>query len=628
MTVRHIPSRETRRWSGIYPGSFYGTIWKTFNVDLDRNEGKVCLSPRFEIIEDSSDSALGLSSNYARAFIRTDADCTDRYWALRENGLTKSDSVVSIDPSVDWDTDGLSNSPTLPLDFTIHGNDSRNDSGRNKLFVTTDTGDIYVLNDTGNNVWTTSWWVTKQSQPSLNQDVPFHPIEYFPFRKISLVGDGNLIHTISRLSDTQNDTVTYARLTLPKEYVLRHFIPTGNRIWGLCYNKFGGFGAIVEWDGFTQSYNEIHSAHSISPLTGVNYEETPIILNSEGVVLEFNGRGFVPMVRNGQVVALPISVEQDNNFITLDGDSSQQITSPISPRSACVGEDHLIYFNIGVPRGTDTNQGTSYQDAGIWCLNPITGRIYNKYSLPYVNNSDFGQQRMLESGAIYRISLPTTTNSKGRDFLASGRVYNDASNTRGGIWLLNSLTDTDEAQGYVVTEFIHADQILEMWDTLWLSFKRFQQSGSQIIVKARGTFSMQNASGNRLQKVITWTGSSTFTVTMVSSEDPLRAGDEVEILGGVNAGYVMHIDEISGAHGALQTITVDESMPVSSGTSLATFDRWKKLGTITSNTKFHDKLNVGIDSSFIQFKVLLRGSPRDLELAELISISKPSLNLE
>ena len=79
--------------------------------------------------------------------------------------------------------------------------------------------------------------------------------------RIVLVGDANLIHTISRPSDTQNDTVSYGRLTLPFDYISRHIFTTTNRSWILCYGRFGKEGVVVEWDGFSQTYNEIHKLY-------------------------------------------------------------------------------------------------------------------------------------------------------------------------------------------------------------------------------------------------------------------------------------------------------------------------------------------------------------------------------
>ena len=64
----HIPPQETRRWTGPYLGNYYGTLWKTFNVDLDKNEGKISLSQRFQRIEDTVETA-GIGNTIATTFL-------------------------------------------------------------------------------------------------------------------------------------------------------------------------------------------------------------------------------------------------------------------------------------------------------------------------------------------------------------------------------------------------------------------------------------------------------------------------------------------------------------------------------------------------------------------------------
>lgn len=623
--IRHIPPKEIRRWTGPYLGDYYGTLWKTYNIDLDKKEGQISLAQRMQRIEDTTE-VTGINISPI-AFLRTDADCTPRYWALSANdGLLKTDSASPEDsslPSLDWDTDVLDSTPADPRDFTVHGNDSRNDSGRNKLFVTRDTGDIAVLNDTGGNVWDGTWWTGTQSQPRLDTDAPFRPIEYFPFRKISLVGDGNLVHTISRFSDTVNDTVSYARVVLPKDLAVRHIFPTSTRSWFLCYNVQGGAGAVVSWDGFSQSYNDIYNANNLLPVLGVNYKDVPIILNNKGEFMEFTGNGFIPMIRNGQKVAFPMAEELGSS---LAAGAGANISFRVDPRSMIVGEDGFIYINMGNPTKRSFRQGS-----GIWALNPITGRLYNKYSFGQWGDSvDYGQQ--VNSGTVNSGSggiywVPTSVTE--RNILAGHTILEDASTATTGIWLVEDPDSTTATRGYFITQYIPAEEIREFFDTVYVKFKRFISSTNSIIVKARGTRPLVLANGGVLQATITWTTTTTFTVTLAASDDALQEGDEVEVVAGANSGFLSHIVSISGAHAALQTITVDETMTTAgSTTALARFDRWKKLGTITDNTRIEQFLNVGIDSSFIQFKVELRGTPREMELQELVVTSKDSLKIQ
>lgn len=610
----NIPPRETRRWTGPYLGKYYGVLWKTFNVDLDKDEGQVMLSRRMQRIQDTGEVT---GNAVYSAFTRTDADCTDRYWGIRLNeGLANTDSSSSPTPADSWDTDALVSSPITPRDFTVHGNDSRNDSGRNKLFVTLDSGDIAVLNDTGNNAWTAAWWITKHSQAALDTTVLFRPIDYFPFRKITVVGSGNLIHTISRPSDTQNDTVSRARLTLPKELNSQHIFHTSNREWILTHNRIGGDAKVVEWDGFTESYNDIHSVDGMAALSGVDWNGTPIVLNDRGKFLEFTGNGFTPMIRNGQEIAFPLP----EGASLVSGKDTSMIVS-VAPRGMTISEDNEILINV-----RHATVSSDRFSAGIWSLDPMTGRLYNKYALGRWGDSvDYGHQRIQTPGALYWV--PSTVSS--RNVLAGGIInITDTAGSQTGIWLQEAETSTTLTKGYFITQYIPSDNIRDMWDLLWLKFQRFITAGSQFVIKARGTRPLLLANRRPLQATITWTAATTFTLTLATADDSLAVGDEVEVLNGVNAGYTAHITVISGAHAALQTITIDESVNTGSSTSVANFERWKKLGVISQTDRYEDSVNIGIDSSFVQLKVELRGLASEMQLSEMIMKNDKSLNIE
>lgn len=611
-----IPPTSTRRWTGPYLGDYYGVLWKTRNIDLDAREGKVMLSRRMERIEDTADFTGDAA--YI-AFTRTDADSTDRYWGLRlREGLAKTDSSATPLPSDSWDTDAIASSPVTPVDFTVHSNDSRNDSGKNKLFVTTDSGDIAVLNDTGNSAWTASWWITKHSQVKLDTTVLFRPIDYFPFRKITLVGSGNFIHTVSRPSDTVNDTVTAARLTLPKNLNTQHIFHTSNREWILTHNKNGGDGKIVEWDGSAESYNEIHSAHGLAALSGVDFYGTPIILNDRGKFLEFGGTSFQPMVRNNQEIAFPMG----GGSSLISGKDTDMYVA-VAPRGMTMGEDGLVYINVD--QITSSSQPKSERfEAGIWCLNPITGRLYNKTALGRWGDSvDYGQGSLSAPGGLYW--SPSSVSS--RNLLAGGKILTTATGTpTTGIWLQEPETSTTPTKGYFITQFIPASELQDQFDEIWAIYKRFMTSGSQFILKARGTRSLFLANRRPLSATITWTSSTTFTLTLASGDDPLAVGDEIEVVNGVNGGRLAHITTISGAHAAVQTITIDETMTTASSTSISRFERWKKCGIISNTEKYEDKVAVGgIQSSFFQIKVEIHGLANEQELSQLVATFKSNL---
>lgn len=608
-----IPPKTTRRWTGPYLGNYYGTLYKTFNVDLDRSEGRIGLARRLQTEVDTTDTNTDTLQT-AYAFIRTNSDCTDRYWALSANNrLYKGDSIPT--PTGAWTADALDSSPTDPYDMATFENDTSGDTGKRILFVTRST-DIAALNDSGTRVWTNSWWVAAKSGTALKGNVP-HPIEYFSLTKIMVIGDANRVHTISRVSPTTATVINQSRLIFPTELQIQHIFVTVNRVWFVCINLLGGNGKIVEWDGFSQNPNAFHDAYSATPLTGVNYKEIPIVINDKGYILEFTGNSFAPMIRNGQPIAFPIVEELNNNFQI----NSTTRKGGIQPRGVTVSEDGLIYMNVMKPDKSSFRQG-----AGIWCLNPQTGRLYNKFATGIWGDTDFGQQQTFDAGAIYNIPSDTS----GNKFLIGASPYTNATGNVSvyKIMVLAAPTNTTALRGYFITQFLPSSEIRDAWDSLWVRFQRFINTGNRIVVKAKSTRSLMNATYLPLEATITWATSTTFTLTLAASDDALAVGDEVEIVRGPNAGVLAHITVISGAHAASQTITIDETVADPTNASTAIFDRWKKLGVISNAQKYEDVVNIGIKGSFIQFKVEMRGPSREMEIDSLIVNSEPDVHLK
>jgi len=596
-----------KRWTGPYQGEYEGTLFRTFNVDLENSPGNITLSRSFSSVADttiSGDTNLGVID----AFIRTNAGNLDRWWALSRSGrLFRTDSDSATLPTTNWGQDSLDSTPTDAKDFTVHERDSDSYAGEDQLFVTRDST-IAVLNDTAANNWNGNWWVTTKghaSDSALRTGVP-HPIEYFPLVRTSLVGDANFIHTIDK-----SDCSTPRRLTLPPYYQVESIFTTAYRAWILCSGKFGRNGAIVEWDGSATTYNRVYDAQSIYPLAGVNYNDIPIVINNRGMVLELDANGLSQMVRNGQKIAFPFYGEFGNAFPV----ATTQL--PIAPRGMTVSEDGLIYVNAKQP-GFNSNR----QMGGIWCLNPFTGSFYSKHSLSNGGDTDFGHQIIDAPGAIKAVNVTDDISTSNATLIAGGRVDQAVGSVVNRIWTLSRQYSTTNRRGHFITQFIHTQNIQEMWDAIWVKFSAFKDTDDRIIIKAKGVNALLDVNKRHLQGTITWTAATTFTVTLNSGDDAIAVGDEIEVLSGRNAGTLAHITVISGAHGALQTITIDETVSATSSTSYARFDHWKKLAVIDNTTKYFTPSNVGISSSFIQFKVELRGPSTDFNIQSLIAYLK------
>lgn len=599
-----IPQNTVRRWSGPYLGNYYGSLWRTQNVDLENSPGHITLSRSFR---NAADTATANMTNLQVVdnFTRTNADGTDRWWALSRAGrLAKTDTSNPTSlPSAFWAEDALGSTPTDAKDMTVHENDSDSAAGENTLLVTRDS-DISVLNDTASNAWNNSWWVTTKSQTGLKTGNP-HPIEYFPLARITLVGDGNWIHTIDK-----SKNISYQRLILPPYLQVWGIFTTPLRAWILCAGLQGKNGAIVEWDGSSATYNKIHDAQSSNALSGVNFNGVPIVVNLRGLFLEYDGNGFSPMVRNGQKICFPFYEDLSNSLVI---PSVAGGTAPIAPRGMTVSDDGLIYINV-----QDPFLANQRQTAGIWCLNVSEGRLYAKHSLTFGGTIDYGHQIVPGVGAIKAVnpeSLPATS----AYLLAGGRAYETYTSAQNpAIWELDRVASTTARRGYFVTQYVPSNNITDLWDTVWLKLSAFRAASSQVIIKARGVNPLLDSTRRPIQKIFTWASATTFTATLSAADDIVQIGDEIEVMAGKNAGVLAHITAISGTQGNLQTFTIDETVASISSTSLGRFDRWKKLGIINDTSKYAVPQNIGITSSFVQFKVELRGPATDFDVKSLI----------
>lgn len=117
--VLTVPSQDSHDWIISNQGELLGDLWLTRNIDLESSRGKVRLAERIAILQDgATDQTKWGTQVYPRAFIRTSADGTDRWWGLL--GKVSSGSAMyntsGTDPTVGWAQDALALSPTAAVD--------------------------------------------------------------------------------------------------------------------------------------------------------------------------------------------------------------------------------------------------------------------------------------------------------------------------------------------------------------------------------------------------------------------------------------------------------------------------------------------------------------------------------
>lgn len=579
--------RFSKQWTGVFPGKYAGDIWQSFNIDLEKEQGRARLGDKFRILTDGDDTA---APGLPYKFMRTNADQTDKWWCL---SATKMLKTAGTNPFVAYAADGIANSPTDALDMETH----ESNSGYQRLIVARDA-DLARLQ---NGVWTASWWVGTLAQSALATGKP-HPI--CRLQRLLIVGDVvsqvGAIHTIDKA-----DVVSASRLTFAAGYEPRVIIKSSNRYWIGLQNIFGNQGLIIEWDGSSQTYlNEFPLVGSF-PLAGAVVSNIPFFFDEVGYIYKYSGGSFepvqqFPMVEEGLVFSSTVA---STNTIQTNGVSVDR---------------HLIYINVGAPTASRRMR------SGIWCYNTLNRNLYHLRGIGQHKTAntdvDYGQTPFLRPGGIkYIFDGANSIN----DLLIGGAVYKSYSSTSKTV-IGQTISNKNQAssagrnRGYIITPYIPLKEVNAMWEGLWTKFKKFVNSNNRIIVKWRVAESLKDADGNDesvLQATGTWVSTTTFTCVVPTG---VAVGHEVEVMSGDNAGCSFKISALSATPdgAATITVTISEAAPTSSTLgALFNFDNWTTETAISSTSIGNQKVpfSASAHGEFIQFKIELRGFGVELD---------------
>lgn len=588
--------QNPRQWKGIYPGKHFGDLWQTLNIDLEREPGRLVLSNKFRRLA----SALGVVFK----FIRTDADTTDGWWGLIHNADMIKNGNTSIVGGT-WATDALASSPNDPRDMELH----ESVNGEQRLVVSTAT-DIALLNKaSAANVWTASWWVTTLAQTALASS-SFHPLARL--QRLLAVGDIALsattkravIHTIDK-----DDVVSASRLIFPAGYTVRLAMASSDRFWFGLQGDVGQNAKIIEWDGFALTYNNEYELQGSFPLTGWLKNGIPYYITELGYIFKYAGGGFnkvqeFPMREDGQVFSSSLTAE-----------------NTILPYGSWIDGD-VVYINVGAPVRTgssDLTGGSHRMRSGVW--------IFNTSNLNLYHHMGFGEHATAGTDVNYAcspVSIPgavirqITSNTPQLVASASvpigGAAWNSSSVT--GIYQeIASNVQTSNGgrnRGYIITPYLSSEEIMDMWEGLWVKFKKFVNSNNRIIVKSRVAEPLKDtdaADESPLQAQATWVNTTSFTCIVPTG---VAVGDEVEVLTGDNGGCCFDISVLSATPdgSATITVTISEAAPTSStDTFIARFDNWDSETAISSVSVGNQwvPFTAPKQGEFIQIKIECRG---------------------
>lgn len=614
--ARRIPERD-KRIRGIFPGNYGGELWSTWNIDLERYPGSISLSNHLNSVSAASE---GLGVIYK--LLRTNATTVDQWFGFVYNADIVRNGNSSPTAGT-WATDDTAGTFNDPRDAVIH----ELANGEQRVLCSRATN-IALLNSSGAaNVWDDDWF-TAVAGGSTPTSLDFHPLA----RLQRLVAHGDKQSGVACINTIdKDDVVTMSRLVFGAEYSVRNIYPSSNRFWIGLQHDYDGNARIVEWDGFSLTYNNEYDLVGSYPLCGFIVRDVPHFITERGYIFRFTGSGF-------QKVSDFCLEEERMVFST-----SVTSDATINNYGACVDGD-IVYLNVGIPMriesGSSLLQGVRKGRSGIWVFDTRNYNLYHHRGFGErvsAGTKSFGGGIIAQPGTVTLVPIGGIAR-----LIASASVYvGGASWNTGAQSILyhdGTPTTTSLNRGYIITPFIPIGEIEAAWDAIWTKFKRFVNSNNRLVVKwrVREPLKQQDGIGTNnqyfspLQAAGTWVSTTTFTCAVPTG---VAVGDEVEVLSGDNAGCSFNISALSATpDGSTSiTVTIDEAAPVSStDTAAFRFDNWRSETAISATDIGSKRIPLTVSSTansgnakgeFIQLKIELRGL--DMTLDEVIPTYKP-----
>lgn len=588
-----IPAQN--KWYQSNNSDILGNLYATKNINLEENKGTIRLGQRL-MLNTATEDVAEINSYPVGFRYFNNGTANEFYTIAGASNVGYVFKASSIDGAFAKVT--TSGAPAK-VDSTV----SDIEIAFGVLYVSCD-GKLYFLS--GSNVWDTP--VTAGSSGY------FTSLCYFPFTdQLYCSKNGNLVQEI-----TSTHAVSTG-LTLPSGTIITFIRATSTRLWIGTINQGGGKGVIYEWDGSSASFQNAYRLDSGGALACVIKDDIPYCIDANGDLIFWNGGTFKTLTginRKKGIQLFNPFYATNQRFIHPNG------MSLIGGKIHCLLD--LTNYDTASHNGTQEESNPS----GIWVYDEDTNSLTHKYSFGLTKEggtiSDYGQFRIFGAGGLSEIitaQAPITTNGT---FLAGCSYYTSATVTTSGIFFEDS-EDLLQKAGYFVTTKIFSSNITEIWQKIYLRFRRFLASTDKIVVKAR------NIENVPTEATITYTSTTTFTTPTASFTTAPVVGDEVEILQGVGAGRTAHITVITTS-APNYAITVDETITgATTQTAKARFQTWKKLGSYNAQTDDFIKLPIPTEmlgaSSWIQFKVWVLFTGKN-ELYDVIISLKPNEKIE
>lgn len=563
-----------------------GSLWSSFNIDLQSNLGRARVAPRLKINSQVSDLAnLGVpvAFKYFGGAFRAVAGAR-----VFNGGAT---------PNAAFTQDGTASTPT-----TCSSDSSDMEVFNGKLYVTTQT--TLDVNGSGG-----SFGAWSSTTMTLSSGVP-HITRYFEKFNRLYVTNGSSIQSIDTANTVASSGSFY--ISLPFGSLIMSMETTPTDIWIGTQSKDVAcmHANVFRWDGISAQASNVYPinakgifAISINQKTG-----QPTIIDSNGIISEFNGSGFSEVARLPYTNILPYNDDGlvANKFIHFNG---------------------LVYtkndtFLALINNLNNNNSATINENlpSGIWECSKESGLVH-KYPFTYNTAAsssviDWGQNRISRVGGLMIADIPSTVSGRNGTLLAGASIYTDATTTTNAIFLDDS-NDTVQKAGYFVSTKIQSEGITDSWNKVFAKYRQFLASTDRMVIKYR------TVEQEPTEMTITWVAGSTQFTTTDANMANYAVGDEVEIIQGSGSGMCSHITVIS-VNAGTYTVTLDLTHPTSTATAKARLQKWIKLGTVSDQTSSFKEFAFpqNLQKTWIQFKVWVLFTGRN-EFEELNVVRTP-----
>jgi len=601
MTSR-IPTKG--KWAQPNKGEIFGNIYRSQNIDLKTNPGKMRVSPR--LVVNTKDNDNGISNmGVPCAFLVHSPSSTPFYYAAcgigDDTGSGKILVSASNSLSSAFANDALANTPTTisatrsdMVEWAGGNYGSRTDPS---LLVSTvsPSAQIYSLRGAWDGSWFSSTVGGSMSTVTLINMCP-------AFNGNLYLTNGYGITYVPPSASAGTNPVAVNSGVGTIDFNYRYFPiwirSTSTQLWiGLMTNvtNNGTRGYVAAWDTTGTAPQAIYDIQAPCALSCTILDDVPHIIDAYGRLKKFTGTGFTEVAR------LPVA----NQNIEMPGIYNPSTNSRwIHHRGMDIVDGKI---NISVNNFVSSGVYVEDMPSGIWEYDPSIG-LYHKSS-PCATTGDWGQQSLLTAGALFGSKRSTGT------YLAGFAYYTDSGSTsRNGIFH-DDLTTTTNRRGILTIPWIDSSQVA---DTFQKTIYRFRNlvSGSKII----GKFRTDKSATLPFVAAITWTHDNSF-ISTDSNWQYASVGDEVEVVQGVGASTTGHITQINSSGGTYTVIVDDSSMNIPSGSALVKVNNYRKMGEITQLNSSSQILAIIRNDNSVQIKTELRDEG-GMELNDLTITSK------